>query len=458
MPSPDGLLALATSAPPLGGSALTLFLLQAGILLVCAYGLGRLGTRVGLPPLVGELTAGVLLGPTVLGHVLPGVAARLFPPDVSQAHLLDVFCQFGILLLVAVTGAQFDTRVLRRHGGLAARVSLAGLLVPLGLGIATGYAVPSSLLTDPGERSVFALFLGVAMCVTALPVIAKTLADLNLLHRNVGQLLIATAVFDDAVGWLLLALVSALVSGESGGPQALTVMAWTAAFLIAACAVGGRLGRRLSRTGGSRPAGSPVTTAVVLVMLYGAMTSAAGMEALFGAFVAGVTVLRHIDPARLAPLRTLVMSVFAPVFLGSVGLRMDLTALADPTVLLIAIAVLLVAVLGKFAGAYLGARSGRMSRYEGLALGAGMNSRGMIEVVIALAGLRMGVLDTTTFTIIVLIALVTSVAAPPMLRWTSRRIALGQDELEREARLAGWYDRPATEVVADTAQRKPAPG
>ncbi|MFD3658559.1 cation:proton antiporter [Streptomyces sp. NPDC058620] len=437
MLSPDGGAALAATAP-LGGEPLTVFLLQVGILLVCAYGLGWLAARVGLPPLVGELSAGVLLGPTVFGQVLPGLSDRLFPADISQAHLLDAFCQFGILLLVAITGAQFDTRILRRRGGLAARVSLAGLLIPLGLGIATGYLVPASLLTDSGERGVFALFLGVAMCVTALPVIAKTLADLNMTHRNIGQLLIAAAVFDDAVGWLLLALVTAMASGAAGGPVILTTMAWTAVFVAAACAVGGPLGRRLSRTGGNRIPVSVITVGVAAVVLYGALTAAAGMEALFGAFVAGATLLRHIDPKRLAPLRTLVMAVFAPVFLGSVGLRMDLTALAETSVLLTGIAILFVASLGKFAGAYIAARSGGMSRYEGLALGAGMNSRGMIEVVIALAGLRIGVLNTATFTIIVLIALVTSVTAPPLLRWTSSHIAFEPEEEEREERLTGW--------------------
>ncbi|MGP3633021.1 cation:proton antiporter [Streptomyces sp. 24-1644] len=441
MLSPDGGAALAATAP-LGGEPLTVFLLQVGVLLVCAYGLGWLAARVGLPPLVGELSAGVLLGPTVFGQVLPGLSDRLFPADISQAHLLDAFCQFGILLLVAITGAQFDTRILRRRGGLAARVSLAGLLIPLGLGIATGYLVPASLLTDSGERGVFALFLGVAMCVTALPVIAKTLADLNMTHRNIGQLLIAAAVFDDAVGWLLLALVTAMASGAAGGPVILTTMAWTAVFVAAACAVGGPLGRRLSRTGGNRIPVSVITVGVAAVVLYGALTAAAGMEALFGAFIAGATLLRHIDPKRLAPLRTLVMAVFAPVFLGSVGLRMDLTALAETSVLLTGIAILFVASLGKFAGAYIAARSGGMSRYEGLALGAGMNSRGMIEVVIALAGLRIGVLNTATFTIIVLIALVTSVTAPPLLRWTSSHIAFEPEEEEREERLTGWNTEP----------------
>ncbi|MBK6042878.1 cation:proton antiporter [Streptomyces sp. MBT55] len=441
MRGPDVAVLAATS--PLGGEPLTVFLLQVGVLLVCAYGLGRLGTRIGLPPLVGELTAGVLLGPTLLGQVAPGLSGRLFPEDISQTHLLDAFCQFGILLLVAIAGAQFDPLILRKRGSLAARVSLAGLLIPLGLGIATGYLVPASLLADSGERGVFALFLGVAMCVTALPVIAKTLADLNLTHRNVGQLLIAAAVFDDAVGWLLLALVTALASGAAGGPVVLTTMAWTTVFIAAACAVGGPIGRRLSRTGDSRVPVSAVTVGVAVVVLYGALTAAAGMEALFGAFVAGATLLRHIAPVRLAPLRTLVMAVFAPVFLGSVGLRMDLTALAEPSVLLTGLGVLLVATFGKFAGAYVAARSGGMSRYEGLALGAGMNSRGMIEVVIALVGLRIGVLDTVTFTIIVLVALITSVTAPPILRWASSRIVLEEDETERGERLAGWNTEPA---------------
>jgi Kef-type K+ transport system membrane component KefB len=424
------------AAAPLAHDRLALFLLQIGVLLAAGWALGRLALRLRLPALVGELAAGVLLGPTLLGNAAPALAQRLFPQQAPQSQLLDAFCQFGVVLLVAVTGAQFDARMLKRRGSLAMRVSLAGVLLPLGLGIATGHLVPDALLGDAGERGVFALFLGVAMCVTAIPVIAKTLADLNLLHRNVGQLVIAAALFDDAVGWLLLALVSALAAGTAVGAQLALTATWTALLLLAAAVAGPRLAARM------KSPHTALTGGLVLVVLGAAATAAAGMEALFGAFVAGVTVLRHLDARHLSALRTLVTSLFAPVFLAAVGLRVDLTALADPAVLAAGLGVLLVATAGKFTGAYLAARSAGMSHYEGLALGAGMNSRGMIEIVIALTGLRLGVLNTASFTVIVLVAIATSATTPVLLRWAAGRIAVDAEEEERARRLAAWEPTP----------------
>ncbi|MGK5497205.1 cation:proton antiporter [Streptomyces sp. URMC 125] len=439
MTTPDVPAVLAAGAlSPLGGTDLVVLLLQVGVLLTAAHGLGRLALRVGLPALVGELSAGVLLGPTVLGHAAPAVTGWLFPSDPGQTRLLDAVTQIGLLLLVGVTGAQFDAGFLRRRGATATRVSLAGLLVPLGFGMAAGYLVPGELLAEPDRRHLFAFFLGVALCVTALPVIAKTLAELDLLHRDVGQLVITAAFFDDAVGWLLLAVVSAVAVGGAGGQVAATAL-YAALFLATALLLRRPLARYATRTrSGERAAGSTLTIAVALVLLYAAGSAAIGMEALFGAFVAGATVLSRVAPSRLAPLRTVVMSFFAPLFLAGIGLHMDLTLLADPTVAATAAGVLAVAVLGKFAGAYLGARASRLGHWEGVALGAGMNARGMIEVVIALAGLRLGVLTTAAFTCIVLVAVVTSVIAPPLLRRSARRIGVGDEERERERRFTGW--------------------
>lgn len=440
MTAPDVPAVLAAAPPsPLGGTDLVVLLLQLGVLLAAAHTLGRLALRAGMPALVGELSAGVLLGPTVLGHAAPAVAGWLFPADPGQTRLLEAVTQIGLLLLVGITGAQFDAGFLRRRGATAACVSLAGLLVPLGLGTAAGYLVPGELLAEPDRRHLFAFFLGVALCVTALPVIAKTLAELDLLHRNVGQLVITAAFFDDAAGWLLLAFVSAVAVGGANGGQVAATALYAALFLVAALLLRRPLARYATRTrSGERAAGSTLAVAVALVLFYSAGSAAIGMEALFGAFVAGATVLNRVAPSLLAPLRTVVMSFFAPVFLAGIGLHMDLTLLADPTVAATATGVLVVAVLGKFTGAYLGARAGRLGHWEGVVLGAGMNARGMIEVVIALAGLRLGVLTTAVFTCIVLVAVVTSVIAPPLLRRSARRIGIGDEERERERRFAGW--------------------
>ena len=440
---------MSTPLPSLSPHVLLIFLLQVSLLLTVALVLGRVAVRFGLPALVGELLTGVLLGPSLLGAIAPDLLAWVLPADADQLHLMDAVGQIGVLLLVGVTGAQVDVGMLRRRGATGLKISLAGLLLPLALGIAAGFVVPAALLTDDTGRGTFALFLGVAMCVTAIPVIAKTLADLGLLHRDIGQLTLAAGTVDDAVGWFLLSVVSAAATtGVRAGAVAASVF-YLLVFLAAALLVGRPLVRWVMRLAGRSCDAGPRVTVGVLVILLGAVTThAMGMEALFGAFVAGllISLARNQEaedprPGRslwrdLTPLRTVTLSVLAPIFLATAGLRMDLTALADPKVALAAVLLLALAVIGKFAGAYLGARSSRLSHWEGIALGAGMNSRGVVEVVVATTGLRLGVLSIATYTVIVLIAVVTSVMGPPILRLAMSRVDVTSEEEERQAALA----------------------
>jgi Kef-type K+ transport system membrane component KefB len=423
---------------------LLVFLVQVGVLLNLALVLGRLAARIGMPSVVGELLAGVLVGPSLLGHLAPGLWHWLFPGIAGQANMVNAVAQVGVLLLVGVTGMHLDVKLVRRRGATAVRVSLGGLLVPLAVGVALGCVLPAALLSPTTDRTTFAVFLGVAMCVSAIPVIAKTLLDMKLLHRDVGQLTLAAGTVDDAVGWCLLSVVSAMaVGGVHGWRVALTV-AELVAFLVVAVVLGRPVVRTLFRLAGrSEEAGPALATAVGVILAGAAATQALALEPVFGAFVAGTLigatrVREVIDPARLASLRTFVLWVGAPIFLATAGLRMDLASLGRRTVLLSALLVLTVAVVGKFAGAYLGARLSRLSAREGLALGAGMNARGVVEVVVAMAGLRLGVLTTATYTIIVLVAVVTSLMAPPLLRLAMAGVDHTAEERIRELDHARW--------------------
>ncbi|MEU0560565.1 cation:proton antiporter [Dactylosporangium sp. NPDC006015] len=430
-----------TFVAPLTSHLMVGFIVGLGVLLLTAWLLGRLAERCRMPAVVGELTAGVLIGPSVLGHLAPGVTERLFTGSPEQMHLIDAVGQVGVLLLVAVTGTHLDPSLLRRVRATAATVSLGGLLLPLAAGIALGYVLPVPVVPGgPGDRTVFALFLGVAMCVSAIPVIAKTLTDMRLLHRNIGQLTLAAAFIDDALGWLLLSVVAAAATaGVSAGTVTASVL-YLVGFLLFAATLGRVMVRKVMTAVADRPADAPaVATAVILVLFGAATTLALGMEPVFGAFVAGllITGARTAQP-KLAGLRTVVTGVLAPLFLATAGLRMDLTALARPQVAITAAVVLAVAIVGKFAGAYLGARLRKLTRWEALALGAGMNSRGVIEVIVALTGLRLKVLDTAGYTVIVLVAIVTSVVAPPLLRHAMNRIAGTEDERLREIDHDTW--------------------
>lgn len=420
-----------TPVPPIGGHPLVLFLLQVGLLLTVALLLGRLAARVGLPAIVGELLTGVLLGPTLLGSVTPALSSWLFPQQPAQVHLLDAFGQFGVLLLVGITGMQLDLQLVRKRARVAAGISLPGFAIPLALGVATGLLLPAALIPETSNRTVLAVFLGVAMCVSAIPVIAKTLIDLKLLHRNVGQLILMSGTIDDLLGWIGLSVVTAMATTGLHAAGLLRSVGWLLAFLAAAALVGrpvvGKLMRRTTRSKEHEPT---VAAAVAVILGFATVTHALSLEAVLGALVAGV-LIRQAGPeviGRLAPVRTMTVAVVAPVFFAIAGLRMDLTLLADPRVFLTAVVLLLIAVLGKFAGAMLGSWWCGLNRWEALAVGAGMNARGVIEVIVATVGLKLGVLDVELYTVIVLIAVVTSVMGPPILRLSTARIAESEEE------------------------------
>jgi Kef-type K+ transport system membrane component KefB len=431
-----------TPVPPLSSTELLTLIVQLASLLAMALLLGRVAARFGMPAIVGELLAGVVLGPSLLGHTMPKLYHWLFPATQSQQHLLDAVGQFGVLLLVGVAGAHLDVASLPRRGTTALRISLFGLTIPLVTGVTAGYFAPASLM--PGHnRVVFGAFVGVAMSVTAIPVIAKTLADMRLLHREVGQLTLTAGMFDDAVAWFLLSLVSAMATvGLKDGPFIRSVV-YLLGFVVVAALVGRYIVRWVMRLASrSREVAVTITAAVVLIFVGASVTQALHMEAVFGAFVAGILIGAPgvVNAKRLAALRTIVLAVLAPVFIATAGLRMDLTTLRHPVVLVAAAAAVAIAILGKFTGAYIGARISRKGHWASLAIGAGMNARGVVEIVVATVGLRLGVLNVASYTIVALIAIITSLMAPPLLRYAMARVEHSEDErllLESQAAWAG---------------------
>jgi Kef-type K+ transport system membrane component KefB len=439
----------AAPVPPLSSHQVLLFLLQVGVLLALATCLGRLAMRCGLPAVVGELSTGLLLGPTVLGLAAPDVYHWLLPARPDQTHLLDALSLVAVLLFVGVTGAHLQQGLLRRRAGAIVRISLGGLLVPLALGIGTGLLIPRSMVGPDTSRVTFALMVGVAMCVSAIPVIAKTLSDMRLLHRDVGQLTMAAASMADAVGWFLLSVVSAFATRLVPGRIAVAAL-YLVGFALLAVLVGGPVIRLVLRWAGRYADPTPTVAGTVVVILLGAAAAQAlGLEAVFGAFVAGILVgsAPGLAPVRLSGLRTIVLSVLAPIFLATAGLRVDLTALGRPEVLVTGIVVLVLAVLGKFAGAYTGARLSRLSHWEGLAVAAGLNARGAVEIVVATVGLQLGVMTVPMYTIVILLALLTSVMAPPVLRYAMARVEHTAEERLREAE-TGWTSAAPDPAVA----------
>ncbi len=417
------------------------FLLQIILLLVAGRLLGEGMQRIGQPAIMGQLIAGMLLGPSVFGALWPDLQHMVFPRTPEQKAMIDAVSQLGILMLLLLTGMETDLSLVRRTGRTALSVSLAGISVPFLCGILVGELLPDSMLPHPDHRLITTLFLGIALAISSVKIAAVTIRDLNFLRRTLGQLIVTAAIIDDTIGWILLSIILGL--GASGQIELSSVaqsVFGTLLFLVASFTLGRRLVARLIRWANDNLVSDvPVITAILVVMgVMALITDAIGVHTVLGAFVAGMLVgqspilTRHIDEQ----LRGLIVALFMPVFFGVAGLQANLAVLADTSVLALSLLLIAIASLGKFSGAFLGGMFGGLSWRECLALGWGMNARGSTEVVVATIGLSMGALSQTLFTMILAMAVVTTMAMPPMLRWSLARVPLRPEEearLEREA-------------------------
>jgi Kef-type K+ transport system membrane component KefB/nucleotide-binding universal stress UspA family protein len=422
-----------------------IFLVQIVLLLVTARLLGQVCRRFGQPAVVGELAAGVLLGPSVLGSVAPGVFDWIFPAGAVQSGMLFTVGWLGVILLLVVTGFETDLALIARLGKAAVLVTAGSLLVPFAFGLGGGYLAPDSLLGDEAERSVFALFLAAALTISSLPVIAKILSELQLLRRNFGQLTLAVAMANDVIGWVLLGLIAGLAgSGRLDlGKLAMTI-GGLVVFLGLAVAIGQRIVDAVLHQMRRRDVGIGgwVTMAVAIALGLGAITQALGVEAVLGAFIAGILLgrSRYARHEVEEQLETFTVAILAPIFFATAGLRVDLSLLGDPEIAFWALVVLAIASISKFLGSMIGARLSGLASREGMALGTALNARGALEIVIATVGLSLGVLNDASYTIVVIMAIVTSLMAPPMLRWLVRGwvgTPEEQERLQREQQMAG---------------------
>lgn len=446
----------ATVIKGLGHHAVLLLLVQIAVLLAMARFLGEIMRKLKQPPVIGELMAGVVLGPSILGALLPEAQHSLFPPDQHQSDLLSAISWIGVLFLLICTGLETDLALIRRRGKTALKVSAGGIVFPFIFGFALGeFLIPDRFLADHSARVVFSLFMAVAMSISAVPVIAKVLMDLKLMRRDIGQLIMAAAMTDDTIGWILLAVVAGLA--KTGSVDVLTALKSVGAavlFMIFAFTIGSPLIAKIMAVVDKRFGGvsSQMSLVLVIALLAASLTHELGIEAVLGAFTIGILAgqaprFRH-EVGHTLELVT--ASFLAPIFFASAGVKVDLVKLADPAVMKVGLGVLGVACFCKFFGCYLGAWWGKIAHWERLALGAGMNARGAMEIIVATIGLSLGVLGVEMYSIIVMVAIVTSLMAPPLLRWTLSKVQMGAGEahrLEMEALAAGSFVRHVRKVL-----------
>lgn len=418
------------------------FLVQVGILLFTARVLGTVARRMGQPPVLGEILAGVILGPSLLAGLAPGIEAWLVPQTEVQGHLLELVGLLGALFLLLLTGLETDLALIRHQARTATAVAAGGLILPFATGLALGFLLPETLIGDGMERAVFAVFLGTALSISSIAVIGKVLIDMDLMRRDVGQTIIAAAVIDDTIGWVALAVVAGLAGGAAltfgslGG-----VLLSTVAFIAGSFLLGRLLVRQVFRRLPSRGHDEDlVLSAVVVLMLaWAAISSALHLEAVLGAFVMGMLIsqVASLPLSVRETLERITVGVFAPIFFGVAGLKMDLTALADSELALLTLALLAVATFGKVFGAFAGAKlAGVRDNWRALSFGAALNARAAMGIIIATVGLSLGIVSQDLFSMLVLMSVVTAVGAPPSLRWAVSRVELEPAEAARLAREA----------------------
>jgi len=412
---------------PLSPEKITVLLLSVGVLLGAARMLGELARKLGQPAVLGEILAGVLLGATVLEPLAPGFYEFLFPKETADGGYSPVFIGLETLVMLSavflllVAGLEVDLSAVLRQGKAAVSVSLAGMLIPFGLGMAFFYPFASQLgLAPGGDPLPFALFVGIAMSITALPVIAKILLDLHMFRSDLGMLIMSSAMVNDLIGWIGFALVLAMISPEAGSGGAtgvLITVGLTLAFVGGMLTLGKWAAHRSMpwvQANLSWP-GGPLGLVLVAALLCAAATEAIGIHSIFGAFIVGIAIG---DSPRLRAqtretIEQFISNIFAPLFFASIGLRVNFIDAFD---LKLVVVVFAIAMAGKVFGCWAGAKLAGLSSRDSWATGFGMSARGAMEIILAQLALNHGLITEQLFVAIVIMALGTSLLAGPAMQ------------------------------------------
>jgi Kef-type K+ transport system membrane component KefB/mannitol/fructose-specific phosphotransferase system IIA component (Ntr-type) len=393
-------------------------LVAIAVILGAARLLGELARRLNQPTVAGEILAGMLLGPTVLGRLQPELFAQLFPTSGPTSVVLGGLSVLSATLFMLVAGMEVDLSSMLRQGKSAVAVSLSGIVVPFGLGFAIAHFAPGALgLAQP--TLVFSLFFATALSISALPVIARTLMDLNLLRSDLGMIVIGSAVFNDLVGWLIFAVVLSMLGqgGHTHGPSLLATIpvtfAYTALMLTAGRWLVGHIVTWLQ--GHTSRLGGVLGFTASFALLNAAFTEWLGLHAVFGAFLFGVALgdSRHLKEQSRVTLEQFVSFIFAPLFFGTIGLKVDFIANFD---WFLCLEVLVIATVGKVLGVTWAARRSGSPMGQSWAIGFAMNARGAMEIILGMLALEYGIIDKRMFVALVVMAIVTSMLSGPLMQ------------------------------------------
>lgn len=394
-------------------------LLQLSVILIAGRLMAELARKFKQPAVVGEILAGIILGPTVFGFLAPIQFQTLFPSVGASALVFDGFVHVAVILLLFIAGLEVELNLVWQQGKQAVYTSLFGLAVPFVLGFVFPYYLPGFFGREPGaDKLTFALFVGTAMSITALPVIARILMDMNLFRTRIGMLIVASAMINDLLGWIIFSVIISMIgTGGGEGLSLPTTITLTLGFTILMLTVGkGIINRILPWLNRSFSwPGGLLSMSLGTCFLAAAFTEYIGIHAIFGAFILGVALgdSQHMPERAKEIVHHFVNNVFAPIFFVSIGLKVNFLANFD---LLLVLVVLVIAFAGKIIGSGFGTYLGGYSKRESLAIGFGMNARGAMEIILGLIALENRIIDEKFFVALVVMALVTSITSGPLMR------------------------------------------
>lgn len=393
-------------------------LIQLCIFLVAGRVFGELARNVNLPPLVGEIIAGILLGQTILGMVFPETFHELFPTEGEPAVILDGFINVSVVLLLFIAGLEVELSMVVQLRKQAFYTSFLGLVFPFILGFSIALLLPAIFEIDEfANRYVFAAFIGASMSITALPVIARILMDINMLRTKLGMIIVSSAMINDLIGWLIFTFILSLIGRGTDQSSILVTTGLTLGFTLFMLTLGkGLLNKVLPwiNTHLAWP-GGVITFAIAVCFLGAAITEKIGIHAIFGAFIVGVALgdSSYFSDKAKEVVHHFVNNIFSPLFFVSIGLHVNFAESFDLPLVLV---VLLIAFSGKIIGAGFGSYLGGYSKKESLAIGCGMNARGAMEIILGLVALEVGLINQKLFVALVIMALVTSITSGPLMK------------------------------------------
>jgi Kef-type K+ transport system membrane component KefB len=390
-------------------------LLALTVIMVTARGVGILFAKFNQPAVIGEVVGGILLGPSLLGRVSPEAQAVLIPAD--AAPFLGVISQLGVILYMFLVGLELDLDLLRSKAASTIAIAVTGIVIPFALGAALAWPLHETFAPPGVSFTSFALFLGVSMSITAFPVLARILDDRGLQRTPLGVMALTCAAIADVIAWCLLAFVVSVSEATPRG--ALITVALTALYIALMLTAGRRLtGAVIARLDASRDIGQQTVAVVLVAVLLSAVaTEFIGVHAIFGAFLLGAILPHQSAVARHVPERIedVVRILFLPAFFAFTGLRTEIGLVETVDDWLMCGVIIALATAGKFGGTALAARLTGIGWHDSAALGILMNTRGLVELIVLNIGLDLGVITPRLFTMLVIMALVTTMMTSPIL-------------------------------------------